>query len=216
MAGKNPWKVAEGLSAAQIVSAQESVRKPFLPVGKANVLQQLSTDFVFFSPAALYLQGFIGGDQPWVDFCREFQFDIPFFHYKFNRPIFRYLDARDGDKDWNHVLWAVPRFAWNAFKIYVGSLTFIKDSLQDLHVVIVQEVLTADPLARDYDILNDTLPLIPIYFFGLTGTNITCAAVREERTEVIVGWGGPSRHAEQMRNNVLDGKPPLLELTRGR
>ena len=27
MAGKNPWKVAEGLSTAQIVSAQESVAK---------------------------------------------------------------------------------------------------------------------------------------------------------------------------------------------
>lgn len=215
MAGKNPWKVAEGLSAAQIVSAQESVPKPPLPVGRVNVLQQLSSDFVFFSPAPLYLQGLIGGDQPWVDFCREFGFDIPFFHHKFNRPVFRHLIARDGDTAWNHVLWAVPRFAWDAFKVYVGSLTFIKDNLQELHVVVVQEIAASDPLARDNSVLTSDLPRMPIYFFGLTGTNTTCAAVREDHTEVVVGWGGPSKQADKMRNNILEGKPPLMELYRG-
>jgi hypothetical protein len=184
MAGKNPWKVAEGLSAAQIVSAQESVAKLPLPVGKASTLQQLSTDFVFFSPAALYLRELIGGDQPWVDFCREFGLDIPFFHHRFNRPLFRHLNARDGDPAWNHVLWAVPKYAWQAFKVYVGSLTFIKDNLKHIDVVIVQELSIADPLARDLGVLNDHLPNMPVYFFGLTGTTVTCAAARVINTEV--------------------------------
>lgn len=215
MAGKNPWKVAEGLSKAAIVSAQESVQKLPLPVGRANVLQQLSTDFVFFSPAALYLQGLIGGDQPWVDFCREFGFDIPFFHYKFHTPIFRHLTARDGDEAWNHVLWAVPRYAWEAFKIYVGSLTFIKDDLREIHVIIVQEIMALDPLARDYNILTEQLPRLPVYFFGMTGTKTTCAAVKEDRSVLHVGWGGPSKNADKMRNNILEGKPPLMEIYRG-
>jgi hypothetical protein len=211
---RNPWKVDEGISSqSYLLSPLEQIQKLPLPVRSVQSLHELTKGFVFFSPASLYLRKLIGGDQPWVDFCREFRCQTPIYHHRFQCRLFRNLITREGDNAWNSVLWAIPQHVWFHFKAYLGSLTFIRDDLNAIDTVIVQEVMMLDPVLRELGIDASGAPRIPVYFVGITGTVGTCCVVKEEHNELIVAWGGPSPNADKMRANILEGKPPLMELS---
>lgn len=153
-----------------LVDERGFVPKIKIPLDRAESLAVMQQDFVFFTPAALYVKGGFT-DAPLIDHMVEMGEDVPLYHYKFNRPLFKGLESRSGDKAWNHVLWAVPIPFWEAFSNFVASLTIADRDTNSVMRYGVQELEILDPVAVDkLTVLGVALPRVTVYAFHLYGS----------------------------------------------
>jgi len=154
------------------VDSKGLLKKYPLRLGAAAALGDVLDEYVFFTPASLYLHGYFC-DAPLIDFVWEMGGDVRLYHRRFNRPIFRGLETRDGDKDWNHVLWAIKREFWANFNDFLIStvLSFREATPPHLSMFAEQEVTILDPLAVDRTVLyRADLPMLVVSAFCVNGS----------------------------------------------
>jgi len=174
MAGE-PWikphvegTVDKGLS---VLDANGFIQKRELKVGQVKNLQGFSSEFVFFTPAILYLYGGFR-DSPFADLMYMTGTDIPLYYRKFAKPIFVGLEApSNGNADWNYVLWAVHVEHWKAVSDWLVSITLSYSDHGEVAGVGEQLLTIVDPLAEERVLLyHDRLPRMSVYAFGLNGS----------------------------------------------
>lgn len=151
------------------VDPQGRIVKRPLRFGAAKALHELRDQYRFFTPAALYLHGQFQ-DTFLIDYMFELGEDVPLAYHRFNVPLFAGLETAHGDRDWNHVLWAVPLPYWETLSDFLCSLTV---SCRDTAAVLrygEQRFFVADPLAADVAVvLRPGAPLVAISAFGIYG-----------------------------------------------
>lgn len=149
---------------AKLEDALDRVDKLPLPLGAAAALSELESDFVFFSPAMLYISGCFS-DAIWIDLQKRMNARLELYHYKFNTQIFDGLLTRSGDRAWNYVLWAARKHQWQDIVGWVVSTVITDlDSKQAL-MFGEQDVVILDPLASDKKSLTVTRSTVSA--FGL-------------------------------------------------
>lgn len=151
------------------VGTQKRLPKRELRLGAAESLGVLQQDFVFFTPALLYLNQILN-DDPLMDFQLEYGRVVPFYWLKVAQPFFRGLETRDGDRDWNHALWALDRVHWPAFKKFYSAVVVFNEPRHLFYEVGVQEFDVADHVA--YRRVNDCRQSLPITAFGINGNHV--------------------------------------------
>lgn len=137
------------------VDAQGRLIKTRLPTRQAESLTAMNEDYAFFTLAPSYLYGMLG-DGILIDFINDGQEDCPFHLHKFNRPVFSGLHTPQGDADWNHVLFAIPRPFWEPLTDFLCSITM---SLREQDLIVrygMQELVVLDPLRVDKTVVCDT------------------------------------------------------------
>jgi len=171
----------EGLvSGDTVLDANGVLQKYELRLGKAKSLCELAADFVFFTPAVLYLKGrFI--DAPLADFVYMMAPDCKFYFKKFGRPVFRGLTAPNGDVDWNFVLWAIPKHHWEAFSAWMVGITLTYADTKEVAGIGEQRFEVVDPLAADRaSVWHSGLPHLPVAAFGINGSRFKAGFVLGE------------------------------------
>lgn len=154
-----------------VLDANGFIKKHELRLGQANTLQGFDEDFAFFTPAILYLHGGFR-DSPLADLILMTGTDVNFYYRKFNRPIFRGLEARsNGDPAWNFVLWAVRREHWQTVADWLVSITLTYSETGEVAGIGEQPLQIVDPLAVDRVVFYaNKLPTLSISAFGLNGS----------------------------------------------
>lgn len=144
------------------------LRKYSLPVGKSESLRAMQSEYMFFTPALLYLHGGFT-DALWVEYMHLMQQDVKLHFRRFDSPIFRGLTHRH-DRDWNHVVWAVHSEFWQSLADFLCTATLAD---RERHTVVrygLQEFSVADPLAVDRGcIVGPTTPVLTMFAFGIYG-----------------------------------------------
>ncbi len=162
-----PYKY--GKSRANITDAHGVIQKYPLVLGEARALRSLTSDYVFFTPAILYLSGLFS-DAVLIDFMQGVGTEVRFYHHKFQAPIFRGLLTPDGDEDWNYVLWAIRKPFWKAFQDFLCSVTITKPDRRLLVGIGYQELKVLDPLTVDkHRIVTAESSVLGVGAFGLNG-----------------------------------------------
>lgn len=155
------------------------IPKTPLPVASAASLGQLLNEYAFFTPAMLYLYTNFR-DDPLIDFEYSMGEPVRFYYHKFQRVIFRGLEARsNGNPDWNYVLWAVERPFWPALSDFLVSVVLTDADEQSVYGVGEQTFAMLDPLAAERTIIySNGLPVIPVTAFGVNGNHCRVALVQ--------------------------------------
>jgi hypothetical protein len=160
----------EGTVIASRFGAERTARKEPLKFGTASRLSDLST-LSFFTPALLYVHGGYD-DGPLLRFMEDMDDEVFIGHYRFNSAIFTGFETSDGDKDWNHVLWAVHRHIWPAFESYMISVAVIHHKFRVVCRAGAQDITIADPLfVETQTIIPPTLPTADIVVLGVNGSH---------------------------------------------
>lgn len=172
MEGDRPQTWKEGLDfKGPSVDPHGRLHKHELRVGEARSLADLQGEYVFFTPAVPYLLRVLD-DGPLCDMMWELRTEVPFFYKKFTLPLFRRLDAPDGDADWNYALWALRHEHWDYFLDFYCSVAVRDHARHCLHRVAAQRVLIADPLASRS---LTPFPPVEVTAFGLNGSSFIAA-----------------------------------------
>ncbi len=161
-----PW--AQSVTGGGFSLGEKYLPKRLLPVHLASSLAELAGEYAFFTPAVLYLHGQMT-DEPLGDFRHTFGYPVDFFHFRFPHPLFRGLTAPCGDPDWNHVLWAVERHAWPAFRDFYLSIVLLDPVARTASQVAYTELEVGDSLA----LVNGKVgrrPTVPVTAFGIDGS----------------------------------------------
>lgn len=153
----------EGVVAGDTVLDENGfVPKYPLAVGAAESLAALTAEYAFFTPAVLYLYGGFT-DAPLADFANSRAGDFRIYYKLFDRPLFRGLEApSNGDRAWNHALWAVGRGVWDAFSTFLLSLTLADAAGRFVYGVGARTLSVPDPIAGR--------PGVAVEAFGVNGS----------------------------------------------
>lgn len=154
------------------------IRKQQLRVGAAKSLSEMSAEYVFFTPAPLYLFGAFT-DAPLIDFMHAVGQDVPIYFKSFRSPVFRGLDnPATGDPGWNYGLWAVHREHWQALSDFLVSITLTYSEEGAVAGIGEHTLVIADPLAVDLNVVyTNRLPVLTVFAFGLNGSKFRAAIV---------------------------------------
>lgn len=150
------------------VDSRGRLAKRSLRLGAAESLLALQAEYSFFTPAALYLHGMFS-DAPLIEHVAALGRDLPLYYHRFARPLFRGLEARDGDADWNAALWAVRWEDWPGLLDHLCGLTVV-DPARGRVVRYGQQLFdVADPLVVDRTGLVLPGSTVLVSAFGLYG-----------------------------------------------
>ena len=170
-----PWRVGIG-TAGVMVDPDARLPKKELKLGKGT-LTQLSSELSFFSPALLYLHDAFETDGPLFDFLAEYRQPVDFYHVKFNQRLFKGMQLPDGDRDWEHVLWAVATVHQRVLYDFLCSLCFVNPLTKRVLRVGMRHITIDDPLALESGILlQNRLPRLEVAVFGISA-NDRCIGV---------------------------------------
>lgn len=134
---------------------------------RARTVWQFTDRYAFFSIAIPYLRGRFT-ERILVDLIETTGQPVHFLHAKFDKPIFIGLDLPNGDKDWNHVLWAVEHAFWGPLVDQMCAATVKDRSRKFLATYPMQELTIIDPLFADKAVIYPAeLPVLKIGCFGL-------------------------------------------------
>lgn len=160
------------------VTNESRVEKYPMDFGKAESLTVFSR-YQFFTPAPLYLYAGLS-DRTWAQMMQEANRDITLMFHRFKYSIFRGLDAPNGDKDWNRVLWAATKEDFEVIETYLLSLTSVDQTNKRVIKVGAQDVLITDPLAVDQmKVVDPKQHPVSIVSFGVNA-NDRCVAFEPE------------------------------------
>jgi hypothetical protein len=149
----------------------ESVQKiKFNIPDRFNELHPFRQSFTFFTPAIAYIYGRLN-DAFFTDFLATYGQEVGFFHYRFNKPIFKGLEVNK-EPSWNHVLWAVYNEHWEAFSDHFCSAVQLAPDVKQVVRFAEQEIDIADPLMLDrVAILPIKMPFMSIKVIALRGSH---------------------------------------------
>lgn len=180
--------VPEGVvSTEAVISRTSFVPKLPLVLGKAKALTELLTEYVFFTPAVLYLYGGFC-DAPLADFVAAYP-GTEFYYHKFSKALFTGLDARsNGDKSWNYVLWAIRREYWDAFSAWLISTTLTYEEDKMVARIGEQALTVADPLANTL-VYGAVVTRVPVTAFGIRGSKYVAALLANDKPRLVLQAG---------------------------
>lgn len=178
-----------------------------------KTLAGYAEEFVFFTPAILYLHGGFM-DAPFADLMAVTGIDLKLYYKKFERPLFRGLEApSNGNPDWNHALWAVRREFWQPLSDWLVSLTLTYRLSEAVAGVGEQHLTILDPLAADRMVLwPSTVPTINIASFGLRGSMFTASLSPPPAPLAglpALSFGRPAKAMAVFAAALYDGKNPV-------
>lgn len=151
------------------------VKKHELRLGRATSLADLQTEYVFFTPALLYVLSIVD-DRPLCDLMWELGRDIPIYFKKFTWPMFRRLETPDGDRAWNHALWAVRPEHWEYFLDFYCSIAIRNHDKKQLYRVAAQDVVVVDPVRVEAKgLLLGSAATVQVTALGVNGTKFVAA-----------------------------------------
>lgn len=138
------------------------------PASLPASLRSLQEQFVFYTPALLYLYG--GFDNAiLLDFMEQYKFKCVFHYFHSQTRLFQVLDT-PGDSQWNHCLFAVEVVHWLPFREFMQSVVLANRSRGHVICVGSQELEIVDPLAiAGKVVLPEPLPLATVVAFGVNG-----------------------------------------------
>lgn len=168
---------AEGLTPdGTVLDENGFIPKYELPCGQAKALVEMADEYVFFTPALLYLYARFH-DAPLADFVIMVRPSCKFYYKKFDRPVFKGLEARSNkDPAWNFALWAVKREHWPMLCDWLVSLTLTNVDTKTVCGIGEQRLKVIDPLAADKtSVWHDRMPRIEITAFGINGNKYRAA-----------------------------------------
>lgn len=162
-----PW--SQSVTGGDFSLGEKYLPKRLLPVQSAASLAELCEDYAFFTPAVLYLHGQMT-DEPLGDFRHTVGFAADFFHFRFPHPLFRGLETPCGDRDWNHVLWAVEKGVWPAFRDFYLSIMLLDPAARTAAQVAYTDLSVADSLALTSGKVIGRRPTVGVTAFGIDGS----------------------------------------------
>lgn len=210
----DPLKPAlEGLVESDTVLDENGfIDKYELKTGNAKALAELLDDYAFFTPAALYLHGRFR-DAPLADFIYMVAPDCRFYYKKFRHQIFRGLETKNRDPDWNYVLWAVERRHMEQFSAWMVSLTLTYEDDKSVAGVGEQQFQIVDPLAAERaSMWHPGLGTVPVTTFGLNGSRFKAGFVAGESKLLdppTLGFFVPDAEMREFRKALYGGANPV-------
>lgn len=147
--------------------SDEVVPKYRMTFGSADRLGVFE-QYRFFSPALPYLHGRFNDDYL-LDFMRGYPAEVRLMWHKFSKPLFRGMQAPDGDREWNFGLWAVEADVYPALESFLLSVSLIDSDRKVTYRLGAQDVLIADPLRVDKrgGVIAANIPLLSVVVFGV-------------------------------------------------
>jgi hypothetical protein len=167
----------EGLTRHETVLDENGfITKYALQCGQAKSLVEMADEYAFFTPAILYLYARFH-DAPLADFVYMERPSCRFYFKKFDKPIFKGLEARSNkDPAWNFALWAVKREHWALLCNWLVSITLTNRDTKAVCGIGEQKVTVIDPLAADTtSVWHDRMPRIEVTSFGINGNKYRAA-----------------------------------------
>lgn len=203
----------EGLRNADTVLDENGfVQKYELSVGVAKNLQGHASEYAFFTPAILYLYGRFR-DAPLADFVYMACPDAKFYFKRFDRPVFRGLEARsNGNPDWNHVLWAIRGEHWKLFSDWMVSVTLTYSDTGSVAGIGEQRFTVIDPLAAAHSsVWHGGLPRIEVSAFGLNGDKVRVGLEAKEPLwpQPSLTFSGPDAAMRVFSQALYGGSNPV-------
>jgi hypothetical protein len=172
MQGKMP--IRQGITSAATSIAKEKFQPHALKFSQAATLAELCLEYVFYTPALIYMKVRLMGRDPFAQFIQEYQREVIPVSMRFNKPIFSGLSL-GGDTSWNNVLFGMEVSHWDAFVAFMGTMAFLDRDLGFMARVRTKTFMIADPLYFEKAIaLPREMPVVPINVFCLD-TNKGCA-----------------------------------------
>ena len=158
-----------------------------LAVSDRADLSAFTDHLVFFTPALLYLRGRFRDDLL-HDYASDRNVDLTIYGKTFRRPLFRGLEAADGDAHWNHTLWAVRSGVWEGSGVNHGLRDFLLTAkLTDsrrrvMYGIGVQRLVVLDPQVFDRCVvIPERVPVVSVWAFGVNGSRAAWAFRFDDR-----------------------------------
>lgn len=198
-----------------VLDANGYIEKHEFTTGSAESLKALQEEWVFYTPAILYLHGRVN-DAPLADFINS---DSPGAHFcfkKFDYAMFRGLSSRDGDSAWNYVLWAMRKPYWDRFVNWMLSIGLTYADTKTAARIGLQELQVLDPVAYGR---TKEVSTLDIYSFGLT-SNVSQVALSPS-TDVLLSPPGlhvalPKEDMTVFAASLFSGRNPLNDVSNHR
>jgi hypothetical protein len=165
---ENKAPLREGIADRPEEISTDPMRMAQLRIGQAKSLQELSTDYAFFTPGLLYVyMPESKRADPLQDFVHVYKnSEAKPFTMTFDRPVFQGLAAQ-GSKFWNHALCAIAKPYFLTFTDWARSLTFY-DQRNKLFVRIRPMLITIlDPLFLANKLVDNRVPSIDVGVLAL-------------------------------------------------
>lgn len=161
--------------------ARGRVSRVALAASDRGDLAAFADHLEFFTPALLYLRGRFRDDLL-HDYASTHNVDLAVYERSFVRPVFRGLEAADGNPYWNHTLWAARRGVWAGHDAVHGLRDFLLTAkLTDsrrrvLYGIGVQRLAVLDPLFMDRCVvIPERVPVVSVWGFGVNGSHAAWA-----------------------------------------
>lgn len=172
--------IQEGLTAAGTsASPKDQWPSEEKQITRSARLFQLTSEYHFYIPAALYLKVPLFGREPFLDFLDEYKKHVVPARLVFESPLFAGLTP-----EWNHSLYALPTEEWEAYRRWIGPVGFWDRESGVVYRVRFQDLLIEDPL----DTFSATPAAVPVTAFAIE----TSRGDWFYRKEALLGKG--SRH----------------------
>jgi hypothetical protein len=157
-----------GRSQKSELDANGFIPKTPMSFGEAKSLRGFEKEYVFFTPALLYLVCGLN-DLPFADLMVAKNRDIDIFFHKFYRRIFSGLEVSGtGDTSWNHVLFASRASDWKDISDWLVSIVAMDPTTNSIFSVAEQSLMIDDPLEADRAVIQSPYPhKVTIKAFGL-------------------------------------------------
>ena len=144
---------------SKVFSAER--RRLRLPA-KLKKLSDVSNDFVFWTPALLYMYGRLT-DAVLQEAMAAANEEIPLLYTTFGVKLFSGLEDVGGDSGWNYTLFLCPKEQWGHLENYLcGAVMY---NTYDEHVCkyAIQDVVLLDPLV----VLPSSEEVVAVNVFGV-------------------------------------------------
>lgn len=187
----------------------ERFPKSKLNVSGSSALADMVKDYVFFTPAVLYLYGGLS-DLAWIDLVKQRNSAFRIFHHKFQAPLFNGLELRIGgqlvDSDWNHVLWAVETPVWFEIQRWLTNIVLVDYGTKFVVRYQYHELAVPDALALER---TGRVSFFNIGCFGVTTTQRTIYLESVNLGRPRLKVTGPESYMERYTKALADYKNPL-------
>ena len=163
-------------------------------------LQPYLAQYAFFTPGPAYLWGQFR-DTVLADFLSRQPRPVEFSVALFSRPLFRGLETRDGDRAWNHSLWAIERDFWQDFVDQCCAAVMVDHQDRGVFRFALQELQLPDPLHCERAIIETaTQPLIPVGVVAVRSNRYTAAfdAAEPPRLQFFAADRDTRRYADAL------------------
>lgn len=159
-----------GVSREPLVLEGRRVDPRRAAISSAASLCDLLDEYRFYTPAVLFLHARLGDLDPIADCEAALGRELPVVSFQFDRPIFRGLEAGT-DTAWNHVLFAMPPDACEAWLQWASSLILFDRWRRSLAQACYNTFKIEDPLWKQKNPAADgPAPMVKVAALAVDAT----------------------------------------------